>query len=512
LNIYYSTPMKKILSKVILLFLTVSGLSAQSLPNVVFIMSDDIGPGDIGLYHRERTGEKEVIPTPNLDRLAAEGMRFDDAHTPAALCAPTRYSVITGNYTYRCHKPWGVWGAFQPSAVQPGQMTVAEVMKNAGYHTAFFGKWHLGGMWYKVCREEFYTGNDYGSEEVDYRQIIDAYPNTLGFDYSCQLPAGIQNNPYIFYEDGKWMPLEDDSEIIFHTEPWGNEGNRRARMKDSYWETHKAGPMLAQKAVDFIDRHLSTDPGRPFFMYYCSQAVHGPHSPPITFHGDSVKGRTLSAHGDMIYELDLQVGMIVKALKESGQYDNTLFIFTSDNGGLDVGATEATGHDSSNGFRERKGSIYEGGHIVPFIVSWPDSIQAGTLSEEPVMAHDLMATMYAITGQSMPEDQAMDSYNLLPLLTGKPGAKGRDLMMLQGAGSNSQVAIRKGNWKLIIQSYKDKEVFEEPIALFDLGANPYEDEAGNLIDVAGQQDRIQELTDLYNSIRKGRKRTTEQVQ
>lgn len=494
----------------ILLSAGMISLYGNDLPNVVFILADDIGLGDIGLYHRERTGEKEVIPTPNLDRLAADGIRFDDAHTAAAYCAPTRYSIMTGNYTYRCHQPWGVWGSFEPSAVQQGQLTVAEVMKSAGYHTAFFGKWHLGGKWYKAGGEEFYVGPGMGNFEVDYTRIIDEYPNTLGFDYSCQLPQGIQHNPYMFYENGKWMPLQEDSKIVHNMQPWGE---HTSAMKDSHWKTPVVGPVLAQKTVDFIDRHLTDNPDIPFFIYYCSQAVHSPHDPPMTFHGDSVKGKTLSEHGDMIHELDLQVGMIINALKDAGQYENTLFIFTSDNGGLNREGTEATGHDSSNGYRGYKSLMYEGGHRVPFFASWPGKVPAGALSDEPVMAHDLMATMYALTGQVMPEDQAMDSYNLLPLLTGVEGAKGRDLMMLQGPGNRNQglVGIRLGDWKLIIDTDKPKSIQRDPFALFNLADNPIEDESENLIDAPEQQIRIQEMLNMYNNIRDGRERTTQVV-
>jgi len=474
----------------------------ETPPNVVFIMSDDIGLGDIAFYHRERTGDKEIIPTPNLDRLIERGVRFDDAHTSAALCAPTRYSVMTGNYSFRCHKPWGVWGAFEPSAIQKGQATVAEVMKSAGYKTGFFGKWHLGGDWYKKGSKEIYTGNAFGSDEVDFSRIIDAYPNKLGFDYSCQLPAGIQNSPYMFYENGVWMPLEKDSEIKIEKDSRGKKTkSNRAQGADSHWEASKAGPVLAKKTISFIKKHHSSNPEKPFFIYYCSQAVHVPHNPPVTFDGKKVKGKTLSDHGDMIYELDLQVGAIVKTLSELDILDKTIIIFTSDNGGLDMESTESTGHDSSNGFRESKGSIYEGGHRVPFFVSWPNGQRKkGVVSNEQIMTHDLMATMYALTGQTKPDNQGIDSYNILPLICSEKGAKGREVMMIQSAGGNPYLAIRKGDWKLIMKTDKSDSK-REPVALFNIRTNPYEDESENYIAKPEMQNKVKNLLATYNTIR-----------
>jgi len=485
----------------------------DALPNVVFILADDIGPGDVAVYHRERTGRQEIIPTVNLDQLPAQGLRFRDAHSPAALCAPTRYSVMTGNYPQRCRKPWGVWGAFEPSAVGPGQQTVAQVMKDARYHTAFFGKWNLGGGWNKMSKSDAYPGSDQWDDGYDYSKIVEGNPNQLGFDYSLQLPAGIQQIPFAFYENGQWLPLSQDSEIQVWKNPWDeSESNARGEYVkgDSNWKTERVGPMLARRASEYIKDHRKREDGAPFFIYYCAQAVHLPHEPPTDFWGTPVRGTTLSRHGDMIFELDLQVGMIVAALKEAGVFDNTLIVFTSDNGGLDIIATETTGHDSSNGFRGSKKSMYEGGHRVPFIVSWPGMIPAGKILDEPIQAQDLMATLYAVTRQNMPADQGMDSFNLLPLLSGEPGAKGRKSMLLQAARNLGQVGIREGDWKLIINSDDDFNI-GAPFALFDLRENATEIEAKNLINDPKQQARIAEMLETYQQLQKTKTRTTELV-
>ncbi len=494
-----------------------SGISCNSeneaeseLPNVVFILADDIGQGDIGFYHRERTGGREVVPTPNLDALLKSGIRFDDAHTISALCSPTRYSVMTGNYTFRCYRPWGVWGACNKSGIGEGQLTVGQVMKNAGYRTAFFGKWHLGSHWNIKGTDKIYRESGTGDETTDFTKIVGDSPNHLGFDYSFMLPSGIQNNPFAYYENAKWLPLARDSKIVIDPALHGGFPNRKhPRFADSNWKTSAAGALLTRKALDFIDRHIRENSGQPFFMYYCSQAVHVPHEPPVTFFGQMVKGTTPSAHGDMIRELDMQLGAIVDALKKNGQYENTLIIFSSDNGGLNIGETEITGHDSSNGYRGYKTWIYEGGHRVPFIASWPARIKPGRVSQEPVMVHDLAAALYALTGQNMPEDQAMDSYNILPLLLQEKNAKGRDVIVSQGSGNRGRLAIRKGDWKLIIQSERGSPDMRIPVELYNLAENVYEKKEGNLINDPAQKERIENMMSLFNQIRDAEVRTTE---
>ncbi|MFW5831099.1 MAG: sulfatase family protein [Prolixibacteraceae bacterium] len=483
-----------------------------SFPNVIFILADDIGQGDIGYYHRQRTGNDPVIPTPNLDALIQSGISFSDAHTNSALCSPTRYTVITGNYTFRCYQQWGVWGACNKSGIGENQRTVAEIMKDAGYKTAFFGKWHLGGDWHIKGTDKIYRGGSTGDKTTDFTENVGGSPNHNGFDYSFMLPSGIQNNPFAYYENAKWWKLGEDSEFIINPALHGGFHERKhPRFADSNWETSDAGKLLTQKAREFIQRQTNENPKHPFFMYYCSQAVHVPHEPPAEFYGEKVKGTTLSAHGDMIKELDLQVGAIVQALKEKGKYENTLIIFSSDNGGLDIKNTETTGHDSSNGYRGSKTWIYEGGHRVPFIASWPAKIKAGIESSEPIMVHDLAATLYALTKQNMPDDQAMDSYNILPVLLQEKNAKGRNVILSQGSGSRGTLAIRKGDWKLIIQGDRNDPRVRNPRELYNLAENVYEKEDENLIDDPAQQKRVEELMALYNKIRDSKTRTTEPV-
>ncbi len=474
----------------------------EQLPNVVFIMADDIGQGDIGFYHKERTGNDPVIPTPNLDELVRTGMRFDDAHTPSALCSPTRYAVMTGNYPFRCYRPWGVWSATSKSGIEEGQMTVGNIMQNAGYKTAFFGKWHLGGDWLVKGTEEIYRGVGTGDSTTDWTKNIGGSPNHVGFDYSSMIPSGIQNNPFAFYENATWMPLGKDSEFIVNMALHGGFYERtHPRFADSNWVTSEAGPRLSGKAVEFISEHAVNTPDQPFFIYYCSQAVHVPHDPPDSFDGKPVKGTTPSAHGDMVSELDLQVGAIVEALKASGQYDNTLIIFSSDNGGLEIKESIEAGHDSSNGYRGSKTWIYEGGHRVPLIASWPGKIEPNSVSDEPIMVQDLAATLLAITSQDVPQDQFADSYNILPLLMQQDEAKGREILLMQGSGGRANLAIRKGDWKLIIKSDRNDASIRVPIELYNLKENVLEEASGNLINHPEQQGRVAELLGLFDGIR-----------
>lgn len=487
-------------------------------PNVVFIMADDLGLGDIGFYHRERTGTPEVVPTPNLDSLISAGMRFNHAHTPAALCSPTRYCVMTGNYTFRAAQPYGDWWSWGTPNILPGQTTVGSMMRDAGYRTAFFGKYGMSSTWTGTATggpRDGLAWSDWSGVHLD--RIAPELPGVvspknIGFDYTLSLQAGIQQSPDIVYENDWWMPLDPGS-VIDPNLAWADlidpDDKAHGGPGDSHWSTKQIGHLLAQKAVDFTDDTLTHHPGKPFFLYYCAQAVHHPHVPPDTFDGAPVKGvirnpgdpDAMIPYGDMIYELDLQVGKVVQHLKDQGVYSNTLIIVTSDNGGLKLDELEAwSNHDSSNGFRGKKSQIYEGGHRVPFIAVWPGRIPAGVECNEKIMVQDLMATLYALTGQTQSEDSGLDSFNLMPLMLGVQGSKGRDQMLIQGAESN-RLAIVQGDWKLVIQTDRDNLDSREPFALFNLAENPYEDEAQNRINDPAQTNRVAELLAEYNRVR-----------
>jgi arylsulfatase A-like enzyme len=474
-------------------------------PNVIVVLADDIGLGDISFYRRMHT-DNIIIETPNIDALAVKGMAFTDAHSPAALCAPSRFALMTGNSCYRSPRPWGVWGAYEKSPIAKDQLTLGKLMKQAGFRTAFFGKWHLGGDFYrKDDPETIYRGPRNKPElDVDITKYAGSGPSRQGFDYSLTLPAGIQNVPYAVYENEVWMPLAEDSEIGYISQEnmtkIGVKLDKSEGLGDLNWDPHYIGPLLANKAVDFIRSNAGKD--APFFMYYCSQAVHLPHAPPEELNGVKIAGTTPSRHMDMIRELDVQMGMLVDALKEKGVYENTLFIFTSDNGGLLRRETLHSGHQPSDIYRGGKNSCYEGGHRVPFIACWPERIEEGQISSEPVLGLDVLATLASITGQVLPADQAMDSHDLLPLLENRPGGKGHDFLMLQ-SGTGRELILIEDGWKLIMKENPDNATGRagEPFALFNLRENPTEDEAFNLIHDEHHQQRVAEMSEKYQSIR-----------
>jgi arylsulfatase A-like enzyme len=248
--------------------------------------------------------------------------------------------------------------------------------------------------------------------------------------------------------------------------------------------------MLANKAVEYINRQIESDPEQPFFMYYCTQAVHIPHTPPEEIDGVKIAGTTTGPHGDLIRELDVQVGMLIRALKAAGVYDDTLFIFTSDNGGLAADPeAERLGHDPTNGLAQLKGSIMEGGHRVPFIARWPGKIAPGTRSMEVINALDVVATIAALTGQEICRDQVMDSINLMPLLTKQSDAKGHAVLVHHS--QFGKVALRQGDWKLVAEHEKLKNL--KPINLFNLKTNPKEKKSLDYLNNPESRERIEQM-------------------
>ena len=468
-------------------------LVAAERPNIVVVLADDVGPGDIGFYHRARTGEKEFIPTPHIDRLIAEGMRFDDAHSAAPLCAPSRFGMLTGSYSYRNYKPYGVWGPWEKTGVHPKFTTSAKIAKQAGYATAFFGKSGMGGQYEVVDAETKFAWKD-RYKRYDLARRTNG-PNQWGFDYSFELPSGIQNAPFAFYENGAWMPLKPDStwKLIGPKQnayDISRKHNDLTQVGDSNWDPTLAGPMLVDKARAYIRRHRDASQDQPFFMYYCTQAVHIPHTPPKEIDGIKIAGTTSGPHGDMMKELDVQVGLLIKTLKEVGAYENTLFIFTSDNGGLAADPeAEERGHDPTNGWNGLKGAVREGGHRVPFVATWPGVIEPGTQSAETISALDVVATIAAVAGQEIDRDQVMDSVNLLPLLKQEEGAKGHAVLVHYS--QTGKAALRQDEWKLHVYGKNLKNL--KPKQLYNLKTNPSEDEEKDLLKNPEYAERAEQM-------------------
>ena len=459
-----------------LLTLLTCAVQAAEKPNIVFILADDLGLGDVSYHARHIQKKEPLFETPNIDALAESGLWFTDGHSATALCAPTRYAVMSGNNNYRSYAPPGVWSTFAPTAFKPGEATLGTVVRDAGYSTGFVGKWHLGGDFHVKDGKEIYRGKKSGDilNEVDLTKWAGSGPKYCGFDYDFTTPCGIQGPLYLLYENEQWYPLEKDSKIVYFNEKNATNpkdvSDKGTGPGDSNWDTRKIGDLLSSKAVDFIKDSAAKE--KPFFLYYCSPMVHVPHCPPDTFDGQRIKGSTPTEHLDMAVELDLQVKRIVDALKETDEFENTLIVFSSDNGGLTDGpATKKHGYAPGGGWSGSKNLPLEGGHRVPTFAVWPGHIQAG-VTDELAVNQDMVATFAALVGTEIPKGQAQDSNNLLPLLTGKGEFKQREFWANQ-AGANQELMLRKMPWKLIIQSDFKRTKFE-PKALYNLKGDPTE--------------------------------------
>ena len=473
--------------------------AVEERPNIVFILADDLGLGDVSFHVRNVQKKKPLFETPVLDELASHAMWFTDGHSATSLCAPTRYAVMSGNNNYRSYAPAGVWSTFGRTAFKKGHATLGTVVRDAGYNTGFVGKWHLGGDFYVPGTKTIFRGQKGGNLQgkVDLRKIIGGGPKYCGFDYDFTTPCGIQGPIYLLYENQEWAPLEEDSEIIFlnektikHKKDLASKGEG---MGDSNWDAKQLGKILSTKAAEFIKRNAAKE--EPFFLYYCSPMVHKPHCPPVAFDGKKIKGQTPTPHLDMVLDFDQQVKRIVEALKSTGEYENTLFVLSSDNGGLSDGAAAKLGHSSSGGWNGTKNSPLEGGHRVPFFANWPGKIKPG-ITHELASNQDLVATFAALVGTEIPDGQAQDSNNLLPLLTGE-GEFQQRTSFPQQAGSKHELMFRKMPWKLIIQSNNKRNQFT-PKALYDLASDPREQI--NLISESGQTHRVESMLREYQAI------------
>ena len=482
----------------------------NTFPNVVLIMADDVGLGDISYHVRNIMELEPVFETPSIDSLARQGMWFTDGHSATSLCSPTRYCVMSGNNNYRSHAPWGVWNTFAQSPFKDTDATLGFVFRDAGYKTGFIGKWHLGGDFNSSKTSAIFRENSKGihPHQVDLSKIVGGGPQDLGFDYSFMLPCGIQGPIYTAYENSNWYRLNKNSKLVYldkdnviHPKDLTSKGPGAG---DSHWDAREIGKLISAKAVDFID---ACSGRKPFFLYYCSPMPHLPHCPPEEFDGKLVAGSTPSSHLDCVVDLDCQVARIIKALKKNNVIDNTLIIFMSDNGGLvNIDPNDkGLGYNSSGGWAGAKNSPLEGGHRTPFIASWPGKIKSGIINNELVVNTDLVATFAALVGKQLNSNQAMDSRNILPILTGKNKSKSRNRLLLQ-AGSNCEVIYRRDPWKLIIQSNWALDKWE-PIRLFNLEKTPMEKPKDDLIDNPKYKNLVDELMNEYMRIRQSEVRT-----
>lgn len=394
---------------------------AGARPNIVYVLADDLGWGDLGCYNHQ-----SAVPTPNADRLARQGVRFTDMHSPSAVCTPTRYGILTGRYCWRSSLQQGVLWGYSPSLIEPGRMTAAAMLKSAGYHTAAIGKWHLG----------------LGSEpRTDYSRPLRPCPNDHGFDYFFGIPASLDMDPYVWVENDRVVQAP-----VGKTE--GRDSPRgvfwRAGAMAPDFKIEEVLPTLTGKAEELIRRRAASA-AQPFFLYLALTAPHTPWLPPAAYRGRSKAGD----YGDFVSQVDEALGSVLRTLDETGAARNTLIIFTSDNGAHWTPEDKARfAHRANAGWRGMKADIWEAGHRIPFLARWPGRIAPGSVSGELGCLTDFFATAAAITGFQLPPDAAEDSCNLLPALLGRRGKPVREAVVHHSV--DGVFAIRQGEWKLVL--------------------------------------------------------------
>jgi len=412
-------------------------------PNIVIIYADDMGYGDLGCQN-----PNSKIPTPNLDQLASEGMRFTDAHSSSGICSPSRFALLTGTYHWR--RQHGIVGAFGTPFFKDSDITLPQLLKSKGYSTACIGKWHLGWDWQfknEPSAEVEQWGRNtkfYLPKDIDWNQPIAGGPLDRGFDYYFG-DGTINFPPYAWMENDRMVhiPTEtmDINNIGYETKEGSWEFRPGPKVKD--WNPYEVLPTLAKKTVEWIHDRKENE---PFFLYFALPSPHAPIIPNDEFDGTSKAG----GYGDFMVQTDWVAGQVLKALKEKGLEDNTIVIFSSDNGTEAYAwkRAETFEHYSMGNFRGLKRDVWEGGHHVPMVVKWPGQIKAGSVSDELISQVDIMATLARVTATKLPENAAPDSYDFFPLLTGE--TYNSPIREATVHNTNEKIwGIRKGDWLYI---------------------------------------------------------------
>jgi arylsulfatase A len=413
---------------------------AADQPNILILYADDLGYGDLGCYNSD-----SKIPTPNLDALAATGLRFTDGHSSSGICTPSRYALLTGRHHWR--KFHGIVNAFGASAFDAERLTMPEMLREKGYATAAIGKWHLGWDWAAIRKPDAQQAGEgrrkfWGPEAFDWSQSIPDGPLAHGFDHYFG-DTVINFPPYCWIEDDRVTAVPDrimDTEL-FKPIKEGNWEFRPGPMITG-WDPYTNIPTTTQRGIEYIHAQAETD--EPFFLYFAWPSPHAPIIPNDEFDGASAAG----PYGDFVTETDASAGQLLKALEESGQADNTIVVFSADNGPEKYAYARDANFDhwSAYPLRGLKRDIYEGGHRVPFLIRWPGVTEAGATNESLVSQIDLMATFADALEFELPSDQAHDSHTLLPLLKGEVDGI-RDTHIHNTY--EGQWAIRHGDWVLV---------------------------------------------------------------
>ncbi|MEM6343563.1 MAG: arylsulfatase [Bacteroidota bacterium] len=413
-----------------------------SPPNIVFILADDLGIGDPQIYN-----PASAIPTPNMDRLGNAGMRFHDMHTPSAVCTPTRYGILTGRYAWRSRLKSGVLVGQDPPLIEPEQSTIAEMLQAQSYHTAVIGKWHLGLGWQKKREKDpiaYGAPWSVDSLNIDFSLPLTDSPNDHGFSYSYIIPSSLDIQPYCYIEDHKVLGLPMAFTAGVAQDTAGRGVFWRYGEVASNFSFTDVLDHLGEKAVQYLEER--SESSQPFFLYLPLSAPHTPWLPGKAYEGNSQAG----TYGDFVSHVDDILGKVLNQLDSTGLAQNTILVFTSDNGAHWTPNDKSRFAHRANGkLRGQKADIWEAGHRVPFFIRWPGQIAPKSENHTTVCLTDFMVTVQQIVGANLPPDAAEDSYDLSPLLRGESLAPARPPVVHHSA--QGHFAIRDGDWKLILR-------------------------------------------------------------
>lgn len=473
---------------------TAAAVKAQS-PNILFILADDLGYGDISAFNPE-----SKIPTPNIDNLTRTGITFTDAHASSALSTPSRYSILTGRYPWRTKLKEGVLNGYSPAMITPERRTIAQMLSENGYSTACIGKWHLGWDW-------GYAEGAKNKKEVDFSLPIENGPVDRGFDYFFGIPSSLDIAPYVYVENKKTTTIPDH--VI---EPQKGLLLMHGGVAGADFDPQDCLPTIIRHSIDYINEQKNSK--KPFFLYLPLTAPHTPVLP-----SDKYKGKTrIGAYGDFVVMIDNMVRQIVETLKKNNQLDNTLVIFTSDNGCapyVGVEEMEKQGHFPSYLYRGYKTDIYEGGHRIPLIVSWKGKYSCDT-NNSLVSLTDFYATFAQLVNHKLEKEEAVDSYSLWPILKKQQTTVRKNLVYESGKG---YLSLRTPKLKLIFHGgsggwgypNKPEDLAKlPPTQLYDLEKDPSEKE--NIIHTGQYTKEIDEMTRLIKKyVEDGRSTPGEKV-
>lgn len=437
--------MKLLFSALALALFVATASAAVAKPNIIYVLCDDLGYGDVKCLNPQGK-----IPTPHLDKLAAGGMIFTDVHSSSSVCTPTRYGIMTGRYNWRSKLQSGVLGGLSPRLIESGRLTVAQLLKDHGYHTAAIGKWHLGMDWVKKEGQTVAELNIESAAQVnsvDYTQPFKNGPTSVGFDYYYGISASLDMVPFVFLENDRVTKLPTAEKQWIRKGPAAPD-----------FEAVDVLPTLTRKAMEYVKtRAVEAKAGKPFFLYLPLASPHTPIVPSQEWQGKS----GLSPYADFVMQTDHAIGQLLTELDQQGLTENTLVIVTSDNGcspAAGIPALLEKGHNPSHLFRGHKADIFDGGHRIPFLVRWPARVKAGGKSDQLLCLTDLMATAADLVGAKLPATAAEDSVSFLPALLGADKAPLREAVVHHSI--NGSFAIRQANWKL--ELCRDSGGWSEP--------------------------------------------------